>query len=132
MDTSPVNQRETLQRVLLAINTDRPLADDLKSWLITGISRLLSGESASFDDALGWNADPVAERKAQRDEWLRALYAELADNKKAAARIKSGDLPPRLKPMWETAASYAPIPQSDKQITRIIRRKPEKENRNAA
>jgi len=117
-----MSQRKTLKRLLLAISTDRPLPDDLKGWLTTGISRLLAGQDISWDSALGWEEEPATVRNAQRDSLLKRLAAELVGAKKKQIfnLIKSSDLPPPLKPLLEEAAFYSRIPQSDKQLSRII------------
>lgn len=116
-----MSQRETLKRLLLTVTTDRPIPDDLKGWLTTGITRLLNGQDTSWDAALGWNEEPAADRNAQRDKLLKHLASELKEPPaKVIGRIKQGDLPTALKPLLEEAAFYSRIPRSTKQLSRII------------
>lgn len=114
-----MNQRETLKRLLLCVTTERPLPDDLKAWLSTGIDRLLTGQDQSWDSALGWNTEPVADLIDRRNEVLRRIARELPD-RRIAGRIARRELPPETRPLIAEAESYWRIPQTTKQIKRIL------------
>lgn len=115
-----MNQRETLKRLLLFIKSERPLPDDLKNWLSTGIERLLTGQDQRWDDALGWNDEPVADRIEQRNTILKRLAGELPGPlHRTAARIARRELPQTLRPLVEEAESYRRIP-GEKQLKRIF------------
>lgn len=113
---------ETLDRLILAIANQRPIPADLAGWLCNGFRMMRDGRADSLDSALGLEPPPVAQRKAARDDAIRAVAAAMPGNQnRVATALAAGDIPQELRPLLKEAAANFRLPQSPKQFKRILR-----------
>ena len=111
----------TLQRLMIALTGGLPIPPDLADWWLAGLHMIRAGTTDSLDEALGLNSTPAKVRKARRNTHLKTIAAAIADTPGSrAARIARGDVPAEIKPLLTLAGACYPIPNSTRQLERII------------
>lgn len=119
-----MTETEFLDRLIIALATNRPLPADARDRLLTAAKLIKDGNLTSWDSALSWFDQTAAERRETRNRHLQRAATALRDMgenpKRIPRRIATDDLPESLRDMVKDAGVYWRVPRTEKQLRNIL------------
>lgn len=119
-----MTESEFLDKLIIALATNRPLPADVRDRLLTAAKLMKDGTLASWDSALGWFDQSAAERRETRNAFLRraagALREQGENPRNIPRRIAANDLPENLRALVKDAGVHWRLPKTEKQLRNIL------------